>query len=235
MTDIVPLRQRPTYNGIIQMAWALGTITGPLIGGLFAEHSTWRWVFYINFPFCGVGLVMVPLVVRLHAERASLKERLLYVDWTGGALFIASTCSFLIGTTWGGAQYAWDSWRTLVPIVLGVGGIIGTLCWERYGARNPFIRLWLFKNHHAIAAYVCAILQGLLVSHPPFSLPLLYSPSLLLPSLTCVNQFSRCSANSTTFPSTFSPCAPYHPPSPASVSCPSRALSYPPPSWSAPS
>jgi MFS family permease len=42
MTDIVPLRQRPTYNGIIQVAWAVGTITGPLIGGLFADHSTVR-------------------------------------------------------------------------------------------------------------------------------------------------------------------------------------------------
>jgi MFS family permease len=40
MTDIVPLRQRPTYNGIIQIAWAVGTSTGPLIGGLFADHST---------------------------------------------------------------------------------------------------------------------------------------------------------------------------------------------------
>lgn len=42
MTDIVPLRQRPTYNGIIQIAWAVGTIMGPFIGGLFADHSTVR-------------------------------------------------------------------------------------------------------------------------------------------------------------------------------------------------
>ncbi|KKZ65310.1 hypothetical protein EMCG_08826 [[Emmonsia] crescens] len=61
LTDIVPLRQRPKFTAIIQIAWAIGTILGPLVGGLFAEHTTWRWTFYINFPFCVIGFVMVPI------------------------------------------------------------------------------------------------------------------------------------------------------------------------------
>lgn len=114
VTDIIPLRQRPAFLGVLQMSWALGTISGPLIGGLFAQHTTWRWVFYINFPFCGIGFLTVPLVMKLRANRAPLKERILYyVDWIGGFLFVSSTCSFLIGITWGGSEYAWSSWRTV--------------------------------------------------------------------------------------------------------------------------
>ena len=46
--DIVPLRQRPKYFSIVLAAWALGSVLGPLIGGLFVEHATWAWCFYIN-------------------------------------------------------------------------------------------------------------------------------------------------------------------------------------------
>lgn len=171
LTDIVPLRQRPIYVGINQISWAVGAVTGPLIGGLIVQHTTWRWIFYLNFPFCAIGFVTVPVVLRLHVDRAPMKERLLYVDWIGGFLFISSTCSFLIGITWGGVQYPWSSWRTLVPIIIGLAGIAGTLIWERYGAARPFLRLELFNNYSALAAYTGAVLQGLLVRRTT-SLPL---------------------------------------------------------------
>jgi MFS family permease len=165
VTDIVPLRFRPTYYGLIQVAWAVGTMMGPLAGGLFAEHANWRWGFYINLPFCAIGLCLVPLAVRLQAERGTLMHRLVHsVDWVGCFLFVGSVSSFLIGTSWGGQMFPWSSWRTLVPIVLGVVGIFGTSLWERYGAKTPFIRLWLLNERSLVAAYICAILQGLMVS-----------------------------------------------------------------------
>ena len=163
LTDIVPLRQRPIYLGVNQMSWALGSMSGPLIGGLFVQHTTWRWIFYLNFPFCGIGFLTVPVVMRLHVNRASVKERLLYVDWIGGFLFVSSTCSFLIGVTWGGSEYPWSSWRTLVPIIIGLAGIGATVAWECWGAAKPFLRLELFNSYSAIAAYTAAVLQGLLV------------------------------------------------------------------------
>lgn len=103
------------------------------------------------------------MVMRFEAKRASLKERLLYVDWVGGFLFVASTCSFLIGVTWGGSEYPWTSWRTLVPIFIGFAGVVVTIGWERLGAFRPFLRLELFNSYSALAAYIGAALQGLLV------------------------------------------------------------------------
>lgn len=97
MTDVIPLRFRPKYNGVSQVAWALGTIIGPIIGGVIAEKTTWRWLFYLNFPFCGIGLLMVPFVVRISRARKSVRAGLLQFDWFGSCLFIASTTILLIG------------------------------------------------------------------------------------------------------------------------------------------
>ena len=162
-TDFIPLRQRPRYNSFNQIAWAVGTVTGPLIGGLFADHANWRWIFYINFPFCAIGIVMIPLVVKLHAERPKLLERLFNLDLLGIVLFFSTTCALLIGITSGGIEHSWKSWRTVLPLELGGIGIILTVLWERYTSK-PFLRLSVFNSFSICAAYVSATLQGLLVS-----------------------------------------------------------------------
>ena len=167
MTDIVPLRHRPKYNVFITLAWGLGYILGPLIGGLFAQHTTWRWIFYLNFPFCAAGLVMIPLVVKLQTERTSLKHKLGQVDWIGGIIFTASMTSFLVAITWGGVQFAWSSFRTLVPLIVGVFGVIVALAWEIWWTKTPFLRLFLFNSRSAVLTYFMALLQGLLVSPRP--------------------------------------------------------------------
>lgn len=164
-SDIVPLRQRPVYISYVQVAWAIGTISGPVIGGAIVQKTTWRWIFYINFPFCAFGLLVVPFVVRLKSAQTSLGQKLLEVDWIGALLFVVSTTALLIGITWGGVQYAWGSYQTLLPICLGAGGVGVTLLWERLGVSKPFIRLQIFQSRSAAAVYICAIVQGLIVSH----------------------------------------------------------------------
>ena len=163
-TDIIPLRERPKYIGMIQMMWALGTITGPLIGGAIATGTTWRWVFYINFPFCALGYVMVPAFVKLTAQRMSVKAQVLSIDFLGNFLFIGSTSTFLIGLSWGGVQFPWASAQTLAPLLIGALGTFLTIWWEKYGALNPFLRISLFDSLSSVAIYLCAVIQGLMVS-----------------------------------------------------------------------
>ncbi|KAJ5894607.1 major facilitator superfamily domain-containing protein [Penicillium taxi] len=185
-TDIVPLRKRPTYYSIVQMAWAIGTLIGPLIGGAIAQNITWRWIFYINLPFCGIGIILVPLTVRLNAKRPSIGERLASVDWIGGFLFISSFCAFLIGITWGGNQFQWSSWRTFIPIIVGFLGIISALTWETFGAKRPFIPMSLFSSLSSDISYICACLQGALITKSfdaiQSGLALMVILGLLLPS-----------------------------------------------------
>jgi MFS family permease len=130
---------------------------------VLVEKSTWRWCFYLNLPFCAIGLVLVHFFVRFHTDRTSLREKLLRVDWIGGSLFIGGLTSFLMGLSWGGVQFPWSSFRTIVPLAVGAFGVLLSLVWERFGAKQPFLRRSLFHSWSAIAAYVCAFCQGLVL------------------------------------------------------------------------
>ncbi|KAK8011013.1 major facilitator superfamily transporter [Apiospora arundinis] len=164
LTDIVPLRQRPKYQMFSLLAWALGAVVGPLAGGLIAQHTTWRWIFYLNFPICGVGLVVVPLTVRIKPPtQLSLVKNLSRVDWIGGALFTASVSSFLIGLTWGGVQFSWASYQSWMPILLGGIGIVASLVYEKRVAALPFLRLSVFSGPSSYIAFFGATVQGLVL------------------------------------------------------------------------
>ncbi|KAK2784891.1 hypothetical protein FQN52_008827 [Onygenales sp. PD_12] len=174
IADIVPLRQRPKFISIVQVAWALGTILGPLIGGLFAEHTTWRWTFYINFPFCVIGFVIVPVAVKIKKEEASFMSKIRRVDWIGGALFIGSMTLFLMAISWGGAQFPWDHIATFAPLMIGIVGIAYTLWFEFRVAKVPFLRKNIFYCRSAIIAYICTSIQGLLLYVILYYVPLYF-------------------------------------------------------------
>ncbi|KAH8906628.1 major facilitator superfamily transporter [Coniochaeta sp. PMI_546] len=161
--DIIPLRQRPKYFSFVLGAWALGSVLGPLIGGVFVERASWKWCFYINFPFCALGFILVPLFVKLQSEKSSFVSKLARVDWIGGFLFVGGMTSFLVGLSWAGVQYEWASPQTLVPIFLGVNAVIASVVWEVYYAKEPFLRPALFASPSAVAAYACAFGQGFLL------------------------------------------------------------------------
>ncbi|OJD10853.1 hypothetical protein AJ78_08244 [Emergomyces pasteurianus Ep9510] len=174
LTDIVPLRQRPKFTAIIQVAWAIGTILGPLVGGLFAQRSTWRWTFYINFPFCVIGFVMVPIAVRFKRKESTFMAKIKQVDWIGGILFITSTTFLLIAISWGGTQFAWDHIATFAPMMVGIFGILYTIWYEFEVATTPFLRKSLFYCRSAIAAYICSLIQGLELYTALYYIPLYF-------------------------------------------------------------
>jgi Fungal trichothecene efflux pump (TRI12) len=100
----------------------------------------------------------------METVKTSLKEKLLRVDWLGGFLFISSLTTFLVGLSWAGIEFAWSDYRTLIPLIIGAAGVCASLVWEHFGAREPFLRKSLFFELSAIAAYICALMQGLVVS-----------------------------------------------------------------------
>ncbi|KAI0013767.1 major facilitator superfamily transporter [Xylariaceae sp. FL0662B] len=162
-TDIVPLRWRPKWYGVTLGAWAFGLSLGPIIGGAVVQHTTWRWIFYLMFPFCGFGLVAVPYLLTLKARTATVKEKLGRIDWLGSVMFTGSATSFLMAISWGGIQYPWNSYETIVPLVIGVFGLAVTVVYEMYFATQPFLRRSLFYSPMPIVTYILGCIQGLVM------------------------------------------------------------------------
>jgi hypothetical protein len=78
-------------------------------------------------------------------------------------LFLASTTGFLIPVTWGGVQYPWDSWRTLVPLIVCAFGIAAFVVHIEFIAKNPLIRTSVFKNRSAAILYLATTMHGIIL------------------------------------------------------------------------
>ncbi|MCJ1366609.1 hypothetical protein MMC16_005738 [Acarospora aff. strigata] len=174
VTDLIPLRFRGNWFAIIAAMWALGTVSGPLVGGAFAQKVSWRWIFWINLPFLGAAFILVPLFLKLNFKPGRLSEQLMRVDWVGSVIFVGSATSFLIPISWGGVMYDWDSWRTLVPLLIGAAGLVAFGFYERFIAVEPLIRLHVFHGRTAIVSYLGSVVHGMILWSLLYYLPLYY-------------------------------------------------------------
>lgn len=161
MSDLIPLRVRPKYISLQQLIVSVGFNIAPIIGGALVKVTTWRWLFYINLPFCACGLAIIPFVLKYQRPESTMGERLGSVDWIGSVSFVIGMTSLLVGLTWSGSQFAWSSAASLVPIILGLAVVFATGLYERYLAKRTFLRLALFNSWSAIAIYFCTVLQAL--------------------------------------------------------------------------
>ncbi|KAI9812669.1 MAG: hypothetical protein M1826_002791 [Phylliscum demangeonii] len=174
ITDLVPLRERGKWFGFVSMMWAIGSVTGPIVGGTFAEKVSWRWIFWLNLPFCGMGFALIPFVLRLHSSGGSFAAKLRRVDYVGTVLFVGATMAVLIPITWGGVMYPWSHWRTVVPLVIGAVGLVAFGLYERWVPAEPLIRLSIFGNRTAVVTYVGTFIHGMILWSLVYYIPLYY-------------------------------------------------------------
>ncbi|OQE31348.1 hypothetical protein PENSTE_c001G07313 [Penicillium steckii] len=174
IADIVPLSERAKYFGMLSGIWSLGTVVGPVIGGCFAEKVSWRWIFYINFPFIGFGAILVAFSSHFRVGNETFATQMRKIDFVGIAIFIPSSASFLIPLTWGGVLYPWDSWHTLAPLIIGLVGLFAFAIYEWRAARYPMIPPAIFHNRTALISFAGYAVVGLLVWCCLYFLPLYY-------------------------------------------------------------
>ncbi|MFF9510180.1 MDR family MFS transporter [Streptomyces sp. NPDC014724] len=150
IADVIPLRERGKYQGALGAVFGVSTVVGPLLGGLFTDHLSWRWAFYVNVP--------IAIVVVIAAARTIPSVRAVgrpVIDYLGIALVTVGASALILATSWGGNAYAWGS---PVIIALFAGGVVALalFCLVEFRAKEPMLPMRLFRNP---VFTVCSILS----------------------------------------------------------------------------
>lgn len=155
--DVVPPRQRGRYQGYFGAVFAISSVIGPLLGGLFTDNLSWRWVFYINLPIGALALMAIATRLHLPVKRTEHK-----VDYAGAVLLAISVVSLLLATVWGGIDYPWGSAQI---IGLFATALVGTLLfiWRENKAKEPILPLRLFRNSIFRVSTLLSLLVGIVM------------------------------------------------------------------------
>jgi MFS family permease len=154
ISDLVPLRQRGIYNGYVGIAWALSTAIGPIVGGALAQADAWRWIFYLNIPFCVMAAALIAICLRVPNSPGTFGSKLKRMDWIGITLVMASSTAVVIALTWGGAEYAWSSAPVLAPLIVGLAGLALFLLYEARYAKHPLVPFALMSSRTGLSGYL---------------------------------------------------------------------------------
>jgi EmrB/QacA subfamily drug resistance transporter len=156
--DVISPRERGRYQGYFGAVFGLSSVVGPLLGGFFTEHLSWRWVFYINLPVGVVALVVTSIVLDIPFHRRNHK-----VDYIGAAIIVAGTSALLLALSLGGKAnnggFAWGS--TQIVGLFVIAGVLSTgfVLWEGH-AEEPILPLRLFRNKVFTVANIIGFILG---------------------------------------------------------------------------
>ena len=140
VAEIVSPRERGRYQGYIQMVFVIASVAGPLLGGLFADHLSWRWVFYVNLPIGAATIALIVSALHLPVERKPVR-----IDSLGAALLAGGLTCLLLVTTWGGREYAWDS-AEIAGLAAGAVALLVLFVAQERRAAEPILPLRLFRQ-----------------------------------------------------------------------------------------
>ncbi|MCZ9346505.1 MFS transporter, partial [Streptomyces sp. TRM76130] len=152
--DLVPPRERGRYQGLFGAVFGASSVLGPLLGGVFTEHLSWRWVFYVNLPVGVVALAVIAAV--LHIPRRTDRHA---IDYLGTLLVAAVATCLVLAASLGGTTWPWASPQIIGLAVLGVLLGVGFVAAERRAA-EPVLPLRLFRLRTFVLSAVISLVVG---------------------------------------------------------------------------
>ena len=138
--DIIPSKQLGRWMGYQGVAFAVASVLGPVLGGLFVQHLSWRWAFYINLPVGAIAIAIIATQLRVPYRRLPHK-----LDWPGAVLIMLSLAAFTVLASTGGTDFGWTSAEGIGFAGVVVASVIGFAIRERR-APEPVLPLRLFAD-----------------------------------------------------------------------------------------
>ena len=152
--EVIPLRDRGRYQGALGAVFGVTTVVGPLLGGFFTDHLSWRWAFWINVP-----VAVVVFLVAMVAIPALGRSGRPIIDYKGIVLVGAGASGLTLATSWGGTEYPWGS-----PVIIGlfVGSLaaLAAFVWVESRATEPILPIRLFRSPVFTVCCVLSFIVG---------------------------------------------------------------------------
>ena len=154
IAEVIPLRERGKYQGALGAVFGVTTVLGPLVGGLFTDHLSWRWAFYVNLPIGVLVIVMAAYTV----PSLSAKTRPV-IDYLGIVFVSLGAAGLTLALSWGGTQYAWGS-ATIIGLFVASIVSLGIFVLVEARAEDPILPLHLFRSSVFSVCVVLAFIVG---------------------------------------------------------------------------
>ncbi|GIJ81386.1 MFS transporter [Micromonospora phaseoli] len=156
MAAMIPPRELGRYAGIFGAVFGVGTIAGPLIGGVLVDTSWlgWRWCFLIGVPFSILSIVLLQRTLHLPVIRRRVR-----IDWLGAALITAGVSTLLVWSSLAGHRFAWASGWTVLMVVGGLALLVAAV-WVEARVPEPIIPLQIFRSRTVALTTVASMLVG---------------------------------------------------------------------------
>ncbi|WP_156744293.1 MDR family MFS transporter [Mycobacterium sp. 1164985.4] len=138
--EVIPLRDRGRYQGALGAVFGVTTVIGPLLGGFFTDHLTWRWAFWINVP-----VAVAVLAVAAVAIPPLTKSGKAVIDYAGIVFVGLGASGLTLATSWGGSTYPWSS-PTIIGLFAASFAALAIFVWVELHAAEPILPIRLFAS-----------------------------------------------------------------------------------------
>lgn len=152
--DIYTVRERAQAQGYIASVWAISSVAGPSLGGVFAQFVSWRWIFWVNVP---LALLTAWILWSRYHERFERHHR--RVDFAGSALLTVALVLLVLGVLEGGNAWPWASWQTAATFGGGLLLLL-TLARVERAAEDPVLPPWVFHSRIVVTSSLVSMVVG---------------------------------------------------------------------------
>jgi len=152
--DIYSVRERARVQGYIASVWAVSSVVGPTLGGLFAEFASWRWIFFVNIPLCLIAALM--LLRNYHESVGREKHR---IDYAGASVLTVGLTLVILAVLEGGQAWAWLSWQSLGAFGLG-GVLLVVFVFIERRAAEPVLPMWVLSRRLIVTTSLVSLGVG---------------------------------------------------------------------------